>query len=312
MASIIFGEQGAQTIQALSFELQQRTLSRANELDQSCYEFYTPWLCLRPAIEGSLAGHAICHARYQPGHIAIDENYLEGITVLLDEHRSLTRDQLIGSYEDWQILENVDERSEVVPMLKDARACIQENSEFLSLVYTDLVQILVPLKQPRPRGWTCHYARGAVFLGFAPQYSIFDLALDLVHEMGHQALALFQSADRLIASNLDAPIYSEVRRTFRPAIQSLQATAAIAYMTHLAEAAGLSRYVHPEFTVSLPESLQLAIGHLKKGCEFTAVGQEIMNDFEELAVRCLSTQAPMPVSRQAVCEWRDDTPRMSA
>lgn len=174
-------------------------------------------------------------------------------------------------------------------MLDQAKTLIVKSSHFFECVYPLLVEMLIPLRQPRARGWTCQYARGAIFLGFAPQYSIFNLALDLVHEIGHQALALFQSADRVIAGDWNTPVYSEVRRTYRPAIQSLHAAAAIAFMCSFAEELGLPRYVHPEFDDSLPKALTRATSYLREACEFTSIGASIMDDFEELAARCLAT-----------------------
>jgi hypothetical protein len=235
---------------------------------------------MRPAVDGPLQDEGLRFAEV-PNGVVFDPAYLGRIERFLTRYSALTRDQLIGSTTDWRVLLNPQTRPDFLPSFERA-AALCSSSSYLTEVMPEVVDFVVPLEQPRPRGWTCHYFRGAVFLGFPQAYSVLDLALDYVHEIGHQVLAVFQSVDPLIAGDRFAPVYSEVRRTMRPAIQSLQALSAIAFMTHLANSVGERHYRHPEFPYSLRAAHEHAIRHLRSSCSFTEVGAVIMNDFEAM------------------------------
>ena len=54
-----------------------------------------------------------------------------------------------------------------------------------------------------------------------------QLAVNIAHELGHQCLYIYQTADPIIAHGLDTPVFSYIRKANRPAIQ---ATVALAFM----------------------------------------------------------------------------------
>jgi hypothetical protein len=283
MASLILGAAGADTIRRVSETLKRRTRAYASSADGFAYRRYTPWLCARPVLGHSLLSVELATLAYQKGEVMIDSSYLSNVSRFLEDHADLTLNNLIGTQDDWAILlDPLEERPEMVVELRAARDLMTGGSRYLSTVFRSLAEIIVPLRQPRARGWTCQYFRGVVFLGFAPGYPKLDLAMDLAHELGHQALALFQSADRILASNWDAPVYSEVRQTNRPAIQSLHAVAAIAFMLQLAKDLGIPDYVHPEFNDPLGVTLDRGLRSLRRSCTFTELGGNLMRDFEGL------------------------------
>jgi hypothetical protein len=232
MCSLILGEAAPVIIRDLSAALQQETLKQVRAIDAFEFERYTPWLCSRPALDHSLKDEPLCRFEYTRGDVVTDPLYLREIQCFLRGHHALMMSDLIGTSEDWEVLEDIENsRPEMFERLRLECFSIKERSAFFRDVFDSLVEQIIPLKQPRARGWSLDFARGAVFLGFPPDYSSLDLSLDIVHEMGHQALTLFESVDPIIASDWRAPVYSEVRHTHRPAIQSLHAAAAIAFMT---------------------------------------------------------------------------------
>jgi len=282
MAGVLFGEQGISNITFLSTELRRKTLDLACRMDNNTYPNYTPWLCIRPLLSNSLSKHELCYRGYTPGEIITDKHHLLDIESFLEEHQELTLSNLIGSREDWRVLLDCGSRESMILELNKAINLLLD-SFYLKCVYPSLVDLIIPLEQPRARGWSCQYARGAVFLGFPSAYSQLNLALDLAHEMGHQALVLLQSADDLIASDWNTPVYSEVRRVNRPAFQSLHAAAAIAFMVTLSKDIGHPEYTHPEFPYSLATALGKAVIALRQSCQFTSLGKSLIDDFELLA-----------------------------
>ena len=96
---------------------------------------------------------------------------------------------------------------------------------------------LVPFENAKMRemgsGLSLHWYKGGIFV--APPRDFLhrnlELAINLVHELGHQTLMIYQCADPLIESDLISPIYSAVRKTERPAIMSFHAAVALIYMS---------------------------------------------------------------------------------
>ena len=82
-------------------------------------------------------------------------------------------------------------------------------------------------------GKSCHWLKGAIFASAPVNHAFQDLefSLNIVHELGHQILMVFQDAD-LVIEDLSKPVYSSVRRTERPAIMSFHALVAVYFMLY--------------------------------------------------------------------------------
>lgn len=281
---MILGVRGVEALRHVADSLRERTRATAEEISARNLSFYTPWLGFAPVIGNELSNERLLDLPYLRGSVIADEAYLREVARFLARHEDLTVANLIGSKEDWAILQTpACVRPDVVRAIVSASAVTTSASSFFKEIYDVVVEMVIPLASPRARGWSCHYMRGVIFLGLAPNYPTLDLALDLVHELGHQSLALLQSCDPIIASDHFAPVYSQVRRAMRPAIQSLHAAAAIAYMTQFAHDIGQSSYVHPEFDAPMPVVLRHALTSLDLACAFTDVGNAVMEDFHAIA-----------------------------
>jgi len=81
-------------------------------------------------------------------------------------------------------------------------------------------------------GTSCLLYRKGIFLSLPKNSSnlIFELSLNLVHELGHQALMLYEHLDDIVVGSSKQKVFSVIRRTERPAIQSCHALVATAYM----------------------------------------------------------------------------------
>src|SRR5690606_27268990 len=81
-------------------------------------------------------------------------------------------------------------------------------------------------------GFSSIRSRGAIYLS-VPKLEDFyylELAINLSHELGHQALMIYQGADSILNGDLEFPVYSAIRKTNRPAIMAFHAVTALSYM----------------------------------------------------------------------------------
>ena len=164
-----------------------------------------------------------------------------------------------------------------------------------------LAKTIVPLKTLSPRarpggvGFSTQLIKGAVFLSRPNlgKLSAIELAINLAHEIGHQSLNIYLASDRVIAGKIDAPVYSAIRKTKRPAILSFHAMVALALIVDFSRArlaspgGGLSDIEHDYLAGQLKifeASLKIAIKSFGP-IQLTQLGQELLAEFQNLSVK---------------------------
>jgi HEXXH motif-containing protein len=156
----------------------------------------------------------------------------------------------------------------------------------LQRIWQALVVHVVPLVVTSPAltpryGFSSHHLKGYVFLSFPAGEAVKDTiedSLSLAHELGHQVLMAYQTADPVLASDQDAPVYSAIRRGFRPAILALHGAMALGYMTYTAECLGSA--AARGYRDGLRRTL---LGMRAAGCIYTELGSLLVSELEELA-----------------------------
>lgn len=159
----------------------------------------------------------------------------------------------------------------------------------------DLVFEFIPLKQhtnkirPDGVGRSIHWYIGGIFLGLPlkKDFLVEELAINLAHEVGHQNFMIYQYADRIINSDYNELVYSPIRKVPRPAILSMHAVVALAFMCEfLFSVLDNGQLMLPQkkyFLNRLRESIfdfHLGISSISK-LDYTEFGQEL---FEELSL----------------------------
>ena len=172
--------------------------------------------------------------------------------------------------------------------------------------FQSLAQFIIPLKtlgkgvRAGGVGFSSEFAKGAIFLSIPKiaKFSEVELSINLAHEMGHQSLMIFQSGDRIIDGDLGAPVFSGVRKTNRPAIQSFHAMIALAFMVEYS----LSRLDDPAPLSSdgqgylrkradeLIQDLAIAVTGFSKVC-MTRIGQILYDECRDLLAKAESESA---------------------
>ncbi|TVQ77036.1 MAG: hypothetical protein EA369_09685 [Bradymonadales bacterium] len=130
--------------------------------------------------------------------------------------------------------------------MREAKQFLLTSHPLLAKRYSALVYSIVPLEAledsndrtgvsgTHRSGASSKLLRGAILhvLPCFPEIEFWkiDLAVDYAHEVGHQALDVYLAADRILSSPYEEPVYSPIRKVNRPAIMSLHANAALAYI----------------------------------------------------------------------------------
>lgn len=184
-------------------------------------------------------------------------------------------------------------------LLEEAKNILREASPWIALLYRKMVEAVIPIEHyrnglPHRRGFSSGEALGLIFTTFLERKTKHIgarravLAVDLAHEIGHHALMLYQLGDPIFVSPADAPVYSAVRQSARPAIMALHANVAAAYMIetclgilHDRTQSNADEKVYALASLSDFETQQrLGLESLRAQCRFTRLGELIMRDLE--------------------------------
>ena len=172
---------------------------------------------------------------------------------------------------------------------------LRSSSESIASKFDLLVKKITPVRsfnghllRPMGSGLSAHWYIGGLFMGMPidfPHRTV-ELAINLAHELGHQALMIYQQADSIIEGNLEAEVYSAIRRTNRPAILSFHAAVALGFMAEFILAVPESckegrRYVLSR-RAEISDSLTIALSALKD-VKLTALGKEIFLDLRKVS-----------------------------
>lgn len=165
------------------------------------------------------------------------------------------------------------------------------SNSFVVAVFENIVKNIIPMKtidsevRKEGVGNSNRESIGALYLS-APSAEPrhIQLAINIAHEVGHQALMLYQTSDSIIhPAELTRNVYSAVRKTDRPAIQSFHALVALVYMRDFIASLDLSEL--SEFEKDFIETQHIRfIGWLKaniwdfKKITFTDVGNMIYDE----------------------------------
>jgi len=172
-------------------------------------------------------------------------------------------------------------------LLEGAVDIIKSQGNDISNIFENTVRHIVPLETAKGDfqnigiGFSSHLAKGAIFLNspFLNENSALQLAINIAHETGHQALYIYQTADPIIENGIDTPVYSYVRKIDRPAIQSFHASVALAFMVRFLTQ--LNKGYHSDYHQKVLEKLVHDFTqslNSYKNIQFTEFGELLLED----------------------------------
>lgn len=275
----------------LNFALREQSVDLAARSWQIEVAEFVPWLCVAPVSNASPDPRLL--TRMVPaGSLLTNPEHLELVAAFLRGPGSILLNNMPGGREHWPVFVEIEvTHRSAIDRFRAGRDIVIEASSLFADLFPALVDLVVPLDRQRNSGFSSHFARGAVFRAFPSTQSPTSVALDLAHELGHQAMMLLQSVDPLISSDHDAPVFSEIRGRDRPAIQSLHAGVALAYMLIAkrgfkpsTEAAHAVTEREATYDGTLEAGVTKSVRSVRRQCEMTEIGNALLIELEQLAV----------------------------
>ncbi len=294
----LLGDEGTEKTSLLASQLYEQIKKREEIALSRIYREYTPWMCMDEA------------------RSELSEIYAKSLSDVLVDHDSLAilakafsdgseiplgRLRFDGMHADQCIYQGKDsDEAGFVEMMRQGRDLYLDAHPRFRARWNGIVKTLVPIEvggilSDNRAAFSSHLLKGAVFRAIPRTSDPFwklDLAIDLAHELGHQTLILYQSADPIIVSDLSEKVFSGIRQTDRPSIMSFHAAAALAYMIEymeiqLSDPQALSRLSSAEidygqseltnFYRQLSDTLSSA-----SNLEFSELGEQIYREYLSL------------------------------
>jgi hypothetical protein len=283
MESLLIGTVLDGAFSLLNENLRTSTIEAARHRWGRVITRYSPWLSCAPSFD-QIPSELIYFDPEARGALLRDRAVLASMSEFMGGPAKASIARLPGDPSTW--LPSAEGISDVYP---DAVSIIRNAAPVLSYLYDELVDYVVPLGGGRNRGFSTHLARGAIFRSLPGTDNAYDVAIDVVHEIGHQTLMVWQSVDPILVSDHAAPVFSQIRQTDRPAIQTYHATVALAFMRYLevvmADSAGMRAAAERRgmaYTRSLSHSLGLSITSVRKACDVSELGGKLLDEMEVL------------------------------
>lgn len=274
MESWFFGESGFNKIKELNDSLRKKTLEYSSSRIQSNFSHYSPWM-----------SHIEKLKELSPLFTRKDLILFHG-----EDLKLLEAEYLQSDLEKLLTFGRLPENEEY--LLNHAIQELQETQTDIAKIFDELILHVVPMNtekgnfQKIGNGFSTHRAKGALFIS-VPQLgtdSLLQLKINLAHELGHQSLFVYQSADPIIKEGLDAPVYSYVRQTERPAIQAFHATVALGFMVRFLEQTTDCSDYYLSSLQRLKEDFVKSLQFYDR-VVFTDIGQMLFKDLKSYAAR---------------------------
>lgn len=269
--SWFFDNSGLNRVNEVFSSLKDKTIDAVNQKYHGSYESYSPWMGDLDNVEtlssiytsSSFTIESPRELSIIKDHFPIDDEMSDSIQIDDNQHTNL---------------ESFNEAKENIL-----------NSDLKDL-FGSVVYHLVPLSTDKEKvqkigaGFSSHLAKGAIFLSVPnlDKNSISQMSINLAHELGHQCLNIYQTADPII-ENLHEPVYSFVRKAKRPAIMAFHATVALAFMTKFLETFKGNRtlFLSEQYT-ALKYDFKQSLSSFEN-IRFTPFGKVLFKDLENYA-----------------------------
>lgn len=229
----MLGKVGSERIRFLSQHLFEKIRNKEARRTSKSVEKYLPWFSCESIASGL---ESFRNFPMFDGEVLKDEALLKHLrkTVWTDRSKPLGS---LSIYTNSIALNVRPTQKDLVTYLR-AIELVKNTNSYWSMLFDSLAKTLIPLKAIGSNarvggvGFSSEFVKGAIFLSIPSleKYSDLELSINLAHELGHQALMIYQAADRIIEGPLDQPIFSAVRKTDRPAIHSFHAMTALVFM----------------------------------------------------------------------------------
>ncbi len=297
------GLQGSERAIKLSIELNRKSLERANSAVRSEFLEYRPWMSCHERLGYFASSDYAASDAVGGARVVSDAATLSFLNDAFSSSPDLHLGHLGIAEATGLCVETLDmsRAARIAQAVPAALDWIVRADESLAARAAEFVKQVIPMgarpplrgRSPYGRGVSSHLYRGGIIIDLpeVEEHGDVELAINLAHEMGHQALMVYQNADPIIDGDLRAPVYSAIRREHRPAIKSFHALVALAYMKEFAvqalgdSALSSQRRARLEVRIGqIDEALRSGARALREsGVKLTALGGELLAECESSA-----------------------------
>jgi hypothetical protein len=290
--NILIGRAIGEDVFRLNADIRTATLNEYNKRSVVRAHWYTPWLSMFPRLpEVELPEQLLLQPTVTRGGLVVDRTYLNAARDFMLPRTIITRNGIFDQkHSDWVAETQVSERQ--FSLYSEGRAVLLACNPTLARLFSELVDFTIPLPGQRNRGFANHLIRGAIFRTVPEDENKYDVAIDLAHETGHYGLMVLQSIDPIIKSNPDKLVHSTVRNHIRPAIQVFHAAVAMAFMQMVVasmpndpvcQETGARRGM--KYAGTFSNGIAISLELLLRECEFTEIGQQLVNELSSMVQR---------------------------
>ena len=167
---------------------------------------------------------------------------------------------------------------------------IRKTSPWMYSLLKAVTRVFLSIDFPKgysKAGFSSNFAKGFVFMNYASandEESVFETAVDYVHESSHQLIFLIGEVDPIIKGDPKKMVYSGIKGCERPAILTLHGAVALSHMClfRIFHKKAMGHFVHSseENLKRDMKKLNQTLMDLTEKCEFTEVGERIINDLK--------------------------------
>jgi len=187
-----------------------------------------------------------------------------------------------------------DKKFDVNQYISSSLELLFRNVTWMKDISDIIVRAVVPIKiinhsdKYHKAGFSSLEVKGLIFYSFNNKnINRIEMAVDYAHELGHQALFVYQAADLIIRNGEKHKIYSSIKKADRPAIMTFHSLAALSYMKVAVEELASDKSLcceEIEYSLMLNKSISRmlleTIQNIEKSeVQFTGLGQMLFEEF---------------------------------
>jgi hypothetical protein len=278
----------------LSKTFREKVCKKISQITNIEYTQFSPWMTHFGRINQL---QKLYTAPTPKGKLLTDSTTLNSLQLALSENQHLD----LGISSELNIEINSHTQSEhprLYDFVENTKQLLFRNCTWIETLFNHLIFTIIPLqdktKTPFQRrvGFSSHLTKGAIYFLFDDkddEEAMIRLSIDIAHELGHQCFMIYLNADRIILSPYDHKVYSPIKNEERTVVRCFHALFALAYMSIAAHLIKNDSQISDDgqslATTILSNSLQdlnITTQNLKKHCDFSTLGNELIKEFESL------------------------------
>lgn len=278
------GDVGTRRSVAVSKAFRVKVLQKVNHELSARYKNYTPWMNYFDKTPELKKFYSLSFA-----DISKNPKLIQQLKSAIEEEGRLD----LGLDDGMSVsIDDKESHVEFVKAVNKSARALFDAVGWMEELFSNLVLDVIPVSDDQFEriGLSSHDLKGALFfkLNKTSNRSVAEpqLSVDIAHELAHQVLAHYFTADPLIISDHAEKLFSPIRNEHREAARVLHSAAALSFEVIAIRNVGLKSQSDLVRELSALEGrerstmLNHTLDLLAMNCEFSTLGSEILNDMK--------------------------------